>query len=121
MAVELNEAFMSGTVMEDPMFSGEGPGSWGFLKLMTSFGQLMPDNTYQDVEQPVQIVADLDRHVNTMRKYIKRGKALTVYGYYRTWEAGGQINHGFFVRKFTFARANWGQEQQGQGNAPQMS
>lgn len=110
MAVDLNEAIMSGTVMEDPQFSGEGDGSWGFLKIMTSFGQQMPDGSYQDIEQILPIVADMDRHVNTMRKYIKAGKALTVYGYYRSWVVDGVENHGFFVRKFVFAKANWGQE-----------
>ena len=120
MAVDLNECLISGTVMEDPQFTGEGAGSWGFLKIMTSFGLQQPDGSYRDVEQPIQIVADMDRHVNTMRKYIKRGKALTVSCYYRSWEAGGATQHGFFVRKFIFAKANWGQEGNQGGGAPQM-
>ncbi len=111
MAVDLNECLLSGTIMEDPQFAGEGDGAWGFLKLMTTFGQRNADGSYTDVEQPIQIVADIPHHVNTARKYIKAGKALTVSCYYRTWESGGQTHNGFFVRKFIFAKANWGAAQ----------
>lgn len=90
---------------------GEGDGAWAFLKLMTSFGMQNPDGSYSDVNQVVPIVADQARHVNTASKYIKKGKAIAVYGYYRSWEANGQTHHGFFVRKFTFAKANYGGDQ----------
>lgn len=103
---------LSGTVMEDPQVVGEGDDAWAFFKLMTNFGQRLPDGSYTDVDQPCQIVCDVPHHVKTTRDYIKKGKALAVYGYYRTWHANGQTHHGFFVRSLTFAKANWG----GDGN-----
>lgn len=80
----------------------------------------MPDGSYKDIDQIIQVVSDMDRHTNTFRKYIKAGKALTVSAYYRTWEAGGATNHGMFVRKLIFATANYGQEGNGRGGAPGM-
>ena len=64
-----------------------------------------------------KIVADVPHHVRTARYFIKKGKALAVYGYYRTWQANGQTHHGFFVRSFTFAKANWGGDG---GNTPPL-
>ena len=112
MATELNECLIGGTVFEDPQIVGEGANAWAFIKLMTSFGQQNPDGSYSDVEQIVPIVADVQRHVTTASKYIKKGKALVVSGYYRSWNAGGQMHHGFFVRKFVFAKANYGGDAQ---------
>lgn len=97
---------ISGTIIEDPQIIGEGDSAWAFLKLMTSYTQRSPDGNYSDVEQVIQIVADVPHHVNTARKYIKAGKALTISSYYRSWESDGP-QHGFFVRKFIFAKANW--------------
>lgn len=111
MATELNECLIGGTVIEDPQIVGEGNNQWAFVKLMTSFGQQNADGSYSDVEQIVPIVADASRHVNTVKNYIKKGKALVVQGYYRSWVAGGQQQHGFFVRKFVFAKANYGSDQ----------
>jgi len=111
MATDLNECLLGGTIIEDPQIVGAANNRWAFLKLMTSFGQQNADGSYSDVEQIVPIVADVERHVNTAEKYIKKGKALVVSGYYRSWEAGGQMQHGFFVRKFIFAKANYGSDQ----------
>jgi len=110
MAVNLNECLISGTVVGDPMFSGEGDGSWGFVQVHTTYPQMDSGGQYKDVDQIVQCVSDMDRHTNTLRKYVKNGKALTLSTYYRTWEADGVQNHGLFIRKLTFASANFGQE-----------
>jgi len=96
MAVELNECLISGTIIEDPQIIGEGDGAWAFMKLMTSFGAKNPDGSWHDAEQEVPIIADVPHHVNTAKKYIKAGKALTVSGYYRSWESNGP-QHGFFA------------------------
>ena len=117
MATDLNECLIGGTVIEDPQIVGDPNNQWAFLKLMTSFGQQNPDGSYSDVEQIVPIVADVARHVNTAKNYIKKGKALVVSGYYRSWMANGQPQHGFFVRKFIFAKANYGSDQ---SNTPKL-
>ena len=108
----MNKCILSGTVMEDPQVYGEGEAAWAFFKLMTTYGMKLPDGSYTDAEQPCQIVADVPHHVKTIREFIKKGKALAVDCYYRTWVTGGQLNHGFFVRSLTFAKANWGVDQQ---------
>lgn len=113
MATELNECLIGGTIIEDPQIVGEGDAAWAFLKLMTSYGQRAADGSFSDQYQEVQLVADVPHHVRTAGKYIKKGKAMTVSGYYRTWEANGVTHHGFFVRKFIFAKANYGAEQGG--------
>lgn len=115
MATNLNECLLGGTIIEDPQIVGEGDGAWAFLKLMTTYAQRDADNKFTDQLQEVQLVADVPHHVRTATKYIKKGKAMTVSGYYRTWEANGVTHHGFFVRKFIFASANYGAEQGGQG------
>lgn len=109
---------LSGTVMEDPQVVGQGDEAWAFFKLMTYYGQRAPDGSFSDAEQPCQIVADVPHHVNTVRNYIKAGKALAVDGYYKTWESQGQLHHGFFVRSFIFAKANWGSDNQQNGAPP---
>lgn len=116
MAIDLNECMLSGTIIEDPQIVGEGEGAWAFLKLITSYGQRNADGSYSDALQEVQLVADVPHHVKTASKYIKKGKAMAVSGYYRTWEANGVTHHGFFVRKFIFAKANYGADQGGGGN-----
>jgi len=110
MAVLLNINILSGTVMEDPVIVGEGDGAWGFLKLMTNYVGRTPDGGYTDVDQIIPLVADESRHVNTIRNYVKKGKALTVETYYRSWVSNGQNQHGFFIKKLTFSKANWGSE-----------
>lgn len=109
-AVNLNECQLSGTVMETPNIVGEGDNRWAFVKLITTFGLRNPDGSYSDIEQPIQIVTDDQRHVKTIENYVKAGKAVTFFTYYREWDAQGQKNHGFFIRKMVFASANWGQE-----------
>lgn len=104
--------------MEEPQIVGEGDAAWAFLKLMTSYTQRNPDGSYEDVEQIVPIVADVPHHVNTAKKYIKAGKAMTVDAYYRSWESNGP-QHGFFVKRFIFAKANWGAENRQQPGMPQ--
>lgn len=110
MAINLNEVIISGTIYADPVFSGEGPGSWGFMQVITSYSSVKPGGGYQDNQQIVQIVSDVDKQTETMRRYLKKGKAIAVQGYYRTWEAGGAVNTGIFARKFIFASQNFGAE-----------
>lgn len=118
MAIDLNECMVSGTVIEDPQIVGEGDGAWAFIKLMTSYGQQNADGSYSDAEQIITVVADASRHVNTVKNYIKKGKALAVSAYFRTWQANSQEHYGFFVRKFIFAKANYGGNPS--GNTPPM-
>ncbi len=108
MSINLNMVMLSGTVSEDPILVGDGDSAWAFLKLHTTYAQRMPDSSYVDIDQFCQIVCDVPHHVNTAKTYIKKGKALAVYGYYRTWQSGGQTHHGFFVRSFTMAKPNFG-------------
>ena len=115
MAININHVLLSGTVSEDPQVIGEDDSAWAFFKLHTNYAQRMPDGSYADIDQFCQIVADVPHHVKTIRNYIKKGKALCVYAYYRTWQANGQTHHGFFIRSLSMAKANWGSEG---GNAP---
>lgn len=92
---------------------GQGDGAWAFFKLSTVIGIRNPDGSYNDVDQICQIVADIPHHVNTIKNWVKAGKALAVNGYYRTWEAQGQTHHGFFVSRLTFAKANRGGDANG--------
>lgn len=108
---------LSGTVSEDPQIIGEGDGAWAFFKLCTNYAQKIPDGSYVDMDQFCQIVADVPHHVKTIKNYVKRGKALALYCYYRTWQANGQTHHGFFVRSITMAKPNWGSDG---GNAPPL-
>jgi len=108
MAIDINECVISGTVIEDPQIVGEGDNRWVFIRLMTGYVAQNPDGSYSDNEQPVLIVSDIQRHVNTAEKYIKQGKALAVTAYYRSWVANGVEQHGMFVKKFIFAKANYG-------------
>ena len=108
MAIDLNECLVSGTVVGDPQIVGDGDGAWAFIKLMTSYGQQNADGSYSDAEQILTVVTDAARHVNTVKNYIKNGKALAVSAYFRTWKANDQEHYGFFVRKFIFAKANYG-------------
>lgn len=110
MSVNLNECILSGTVMEEPQITGEGDNTWAFVKLMTTFAHRGADGSYSDIEQPIQIVSDDAKYVKTIKNYIKKGKAVTFFTYYREWEVDGVIYHGFFIRKLTFASPNWGQE-----------
>lgn len=112
MSINLNEVVISGTVVSDPVFSGDGPGAWGFLNIETSYTIRLPDGKFVDEPVVVPIVADQDRFTNTMRKYIKAGKALAVKGYYRNWMANGAQQHGICVTNFVFAKANSTQQQQ---------
>ncbi len=107
MAFNLNNVTLGGTVIEEPQFTGTGEDAWAFFKLVTSHGLKLPDGSYTNVEQIAQIVADVPHHVKTTREYIKKGKAIVINGYYRTWQVSGQIHHGFFIRTITFASANW--------------
>ena len=108
MAINLNHVMLSGTVSEDPQIVGEGDTAWCFIKLHTTYGMKLPDGSYTDADQICQLVCDVPHHVNTARNYIKKGKALACYCYYRTWQANGQTHHGFFVRNFTMAKPNYG-------------
>lgn len=112
MAINLNYIMLSGTVVEDPQIVGDGDAAWCFIKLHTTYGMKLPDGSYIDADQICQLVCDVPHHVKTAREFIKKGKALAANCYYRTWVTGGQTNHGFFVYRFTFAKANWGAEQQ---------
>lgn len=110
MAINLNEVIVSGTIYADPVFSGEGPGSWGFMQVITTYSSIKPGGGYQDNTQIVQIVSDTDKVTETMRKYLKKQKAIAVQGYYRTFESGGVVHTGIFARKFIFASQNFGAE-----------
>ncbi len=120
MAVILNLNILSGTIMENPNIVGEGDGAWAFCKLMCSYTGRTPDGGWTDVDQIIPLVADEARHVNTIRNYVKAGKALTVEAYYRSWVSDGQENHGFFIKKLTFSKQNWGSENNNnqRGNHP---
>lgn len=104
---------LGGTIYEDPVFTGpDNESAWGFVKLHSTYGLKLPDGSYTDAEQIIQLVADVPHHVKTLREFVKRGKAIICSTYYRTWESGGQTHHGFFIKAIVFAKANWGAEQQ---------
>lgn len=108
MAININHTLISGTVMSDPQIVGEGDSKWAFVRVITEYGMKMPDGNYTNVEQPIMVVADVPHHVATIEKYVKKNKALAIYGYIRTWQANGQEHWGVFIRSITFASANWG-------------
>lgn len=114
MAININECIVSGTIYADPVFSGEGAGSWGFMQVITTYSTQKPDGSFGDQQQIVQIVADNPKQVETMRKYLKKSKAIAIQGYYRTWESGGTVHTGIFARKFIFASQNFGAENNNQ-------
>lgn len=118
MAMVINHSLISGTVCDDPQIVGEGEGKWAFLKIMTHYGQRMPDGSYIDVEQPIQIVADVPHHVTTIEKYVKKGKAMSIYGYIKTWQVSGVTHTGVFIRSITFATPNWGSDSNNGTPAP---
>lgn len=102
MAFNLNNCTMGGTVKGDPVITG----SWANLTLMTTFATRVGDK-WEEQQLEVPLITDDERHVNTIKNYVKAGKALIVEAFYRNWVVDGQQNHGFFIKKMTFASANW--------------
>ena len=106
MAFNLNNCTLGGTVKGDPAITENQSQSWAHLTLMTTFASKVGDK-WEEQELEVPLITDDERHVNTIKNYVKSGKALIVDAYYRNWAVDGQQNHGFFIRKMTFASANW--------------
>lgn len=106
MAFNLNNCQLGGTVKGDPVITENDAQSWASLNLMTTFTTKVGDK-WEERELEVPIITDDARHINTIKNYVKSGKALIVDTFYRSWVVNGQQNHGFFIRKMIFASANW--------------
>lgn len=102
MAFNLNNCIMGGTVKGDPVITDP----WANLTLMTTFVTKVGDR-WEEQELEVPLVTNDERLVNTIKNYVKAGKALIVEAFYRNWVVDEQQNHGFFIKKMTFASANW--------------
>ena len=108
----INEALFQGRVIEDPQIVQGGAGECAWIKLETIVGELSANGQWIDSEQVVPLLVLEEKKVNVVKQYVKEGRELLVWCYYKTWTVDGQINHGLVVTKLKLGRTPYQPQQE---------
>lgn len=104
LGITQNECTIQGKVVGDPVVQGE---SSAYLVIRTSVSEIGGNGQWFDnvIDIPV-FVADAKK-VAVIVQYVKDGRTLLLNTYYKSWTDGGQVHHGFFVKKMTLGAKKW--------------
>ena len=92
--IEFNECRFLGTVVADPV-AQEG---FTFLTLRTSHRQPDANGQWVDVDQDVPLMIEPGSRLhNTVSQYVATGRQLHVKCHYKSWDAGGVLQHAMVV------------------------
>lgn len=93
---QINHAMFQGPVVADPVFSGE----YAFLTIDTEVYQTDANGQGVRIRQDVPLMVEPGNLINVVKNHIKKDRQLMAWCHYKTWEAGGILQHAFVVRKF---------------------
>lgn len=90
--ITTNFAIFQGKILEDPVASGD----YHFMTLRSVIRVEDENGQYVDVDQDIPLMA---KHSGVIQ-HIKAGRKVQAWCTYRSWNAGGQLQHAFLVRNF---------------------
>lgn len=94
--IQINHCQFQGEIVLDPVFHEDH----AFLTLRTKILQRDQNGQFVEVEQDVPLMVEPSGPVNVARKFIQAGRQLMAWCHWKTWEAGGAMQHAFVVSKF---------------------
>ena len=92
--VQVNHAIFQGTIVEDPVFSGD----YIFLKLRTVNKGFDVNGQYTEMDQIVPLMIEPTGPVKVVKEHISAGRQLLAWTSYKSWVHAGTEFHAFVVR-----------------------
>lgn len=94
--IVMNHALFQGEIPEDPQFNGD----YAFLTLRTVTVQRDANGQFVELDQDVPLMVEPSGPVSVVQRHIKAGRKLAAWCQYKSWEAGGAVQHAFVVARF---------------------
>lgn len=92
--VQVNHAMFQGTIIEDPIFSGD----YIFLKLRTVNKGFDANGQYTETDQIVPLMIEPNGPVRVAKEHIATGRQLLAWTSYKSWVLDGTEYHSFVVK-----------------------
>lgn len=99
-----NECILQGKVTGDPVIYNE---NYAYLSLRVAVEEQGANGQWNDIPIQVPVVTTDPNKVALLNKYVKDGRELLLYTYYKPWMNQGQPQHAFFIKKLKFGRKKW--------------
>lgn len=91
-----NFALFQGEIIADPAFNAD----YCFMTLRTIVVQRDANGQIVEVDQDIPLMIEPGSpNLKVAREYIKTGRKLQAWCHYKSWDAGGSLQHAFVVRK----------------------
>lgn len=104
LGITQNECTFQGKVVGDPVIQSD---NYAFMQIKTSISEVGSNGQYNDVIIQIPVMTMDPKKVDVIRKYVKDGRELLLYTFYKTWVSEGQPQHAFMIKKMTLGRKKW--------------
>lgn len=117
LGITQNECTFQGVVQGDPTIFNE---NFARLILRTTISEQGANGQWNDIPVDVPIMTTEPGKVSSINQYIKDGRKLLIYAYYRSWMDQGALQHGFFIKKMVFGPKKWEPKSNAGPSAPSL-
>ena len=104
LGITQNEMTLQGVVQGDPVIYND---NFAYLSLRTTISEQGPNGQWVDTPVDVPVIATDTGKVNSISQYVKDGRRLLIYAYYKPWMNEGQAQHAFVIKKMVFGPKKW--------------
>jgi hypothetical protein len=112
--IQDNEVRIQGEVPEDPVLNGD----YAFFKVETVAKTTDANGQIVDLPQIVPIMVEPGPKVDVVRNHIRAQRQLLIKGHYKSWEAGGAMQHAIVADVIKLGHSPFPGEQNNEANIP---
>lgn len=94
--IQSNFALFQGEIIADPIFNGD----YAFLTLRTVITQRDANGQFVEVDQDIPLMVEPNGPTNVAQNFIRAGRKLQAWCYYKSWKVQNNLQHAFVVRRF---------------------
>ena len=110
LGITQNECTIQGKVMGDPVIHGD---NYAFMQIKTSISEIGANGQWVDTIINVPVMTMDPKKVDVIQKYVKDGRILLLYTFYKSWVNQGAQQHAFMIKKMVLGAKKWEPDQQG--------
>lgn len=99
LGITQNDCTFQGMVIGDPVIQGD---NYAYFILRTSIREQDPNGQWVDTPSDIPMMTTDVGKVGTISSYIKDGRKLLLYAYYKPWMNAGTPQHAFMIRQIKF-------------------
>lgn len=114
----LNMCVFQGKVISDPLIVPMDDGKCAYLNINTFVDELCANGQWTTNAVTVPLAVTDRRKVEVVERYVKKGKVLLIWGYYKSWHDGQRDRNAIIVTKMKLGPMEGSRQDEDVANRP---